>query len=319
LRKARPALCFSAALLSLWPAPCQGQKPQIALEVTGQCPARVALERLILGFVPQDHVFVDTPRIEVRDGGESYDVTVTSGERVDRRSYDDAERRCDERARFAAVFAVLTLLPPELWPENVGSPAPEPPPAPAPAAGPSAPPTTVVAVRRTPRRARLVRVELGGFVAASPRVIEQPAIVLAGAELRTVIGPGAWRGSLALDVAPETDFSTNGVMGSLSRFSGRAGLRHELGLPYAELSALALLERVRGQGFYRDEQSAALDWGARAEAGLLWPPAAGFGAVLGLHVTLVPWSRGLTAEPRGEVSQLPRLWLGATLGATYEP
>ena len=60
--------------------------------------------------------------------GDSYTVSVTKADATRMTTgYTDVARDCDTRARFAAVFVVLTVFPPELDLE-LHKPAPPPPP-----------------------------------------------------------------------------------------------------------------------------------------------------------------------------------------------
>ena len=52
--------------------------------------------------------------VDVADLGETYRVRLTTGNNQRVRVYRDLARDCEQRARFAAVFVVLTLMPPEL-------------------------------------------------------------------------------------------------------------------------------------------------------------------------------------------------------------
>ena len=68
-------------------------------------------------------------------------LTVSNTQRV--RVYRDVARDCEQRARFAAVFVVLTLMPPELLIETPKLLAAEPP---SPEPAPPEPPPPVVAL-----------------------------------------------------------------------------------------------------------------------------------------------------------------------------
>lgn len=56
-------------------------------------------------------------RVLVSDEGSTYRVSVTGEGTTAQKTYSDAARDCARRTRFAAVFAILTLMPPELEPE----------------------------------------------------------------------------------------------------------------------------------------------------------------------------------------------------------
>jgi hypothetical protein len=64
--------------------------------------------------------------VVVTDEGASYRVSVTGEGTTAQKTYTDPGRECARRTRFAAVFAILTLMPPELEPDPESSTKPQP-------------------------------------------------------------------------------------------------------------------------------------------------------------------------------------------------
>jgi hypothetical protein len=109
--------------------PPMAERPPSAPEITstGACPSADAIWTAMSSLVPSG-ALESLPRaaaVDVADAGETYRVrlTVSNTQRV--RVYRDVARDCEQRARFAAVFVVLTLMPPELLIETPKLPAAE--------------------------------------------------------------------------------------------------------------------------------------------------------------------------------------------------
>src|SRR5262249_40507218 len=90
----------------------------------------------------QQRKIIPTSHVIVRDDGEKYEITVSTPEQSVERSYSDPLRECDRRTRFVAVFAILTLMPPEIGSPKEPNELPEPPPMPPPK--PMVPPPTPI-------------------------------------------------------------------------------------------------------------------------------------------------------------------------------
>ena len=165
------------------PAPFE---PPVAVTVSGTCPDGEAISEAIASIVPAKDLdrFASASKVEVSDLGDSYRVSVNA-KGIDRmRVYRDLAHDCEHRARFAAVFIVLTLMPPDVLLDAL-PPPPPPPPAP-PAPPPPAPPAVVIAPPPVP--VRRVRLELSLMIDVAPRSGLSPAVALGG-ELRGAPGP----------------------------------------------------------------------------------------------------------------------------------
>ena len=123
-----------------------------------------------------------TAAVDVADAGDTYRVrlTVSNTQRV--RVYRDVARDCEQRARFAAVFVVLTLMPPELLIETPKLPAAEPP-SPEPVRPSRRPRSSLW----TPRRGACAS-SWQRWATPRPRVLSAPEMTGAGGELRAAIG-----------------------------------------------------------------------------------------------------------------------------------
>jgi hypothetical protein len=119
--RSRPHLAWIAGLLGLVGAMATrvAAAPRVerpVLNVVGACPGAEMVGRAIESLIPgQVLSSADGPaRIDLLDQGDSYRVTVTAGGAARERVYRDLAHDCEQRARFAGVFIVLTLMPPEV-------------------------------------------------------------------------------------------------------------------------------------------------------------------------------------------------------------
>ncbi len=281
----------------------------------GDCPEPAAVEREVLRLIPPErHERLRRGvRIELDDLGESYRVTVSKDGTSVKKNYADPARDCDGRARFAAVFAVLTVMPPELGPDAL---APKPPPPPAP------PPVPVVVVVPTPAppRSPLAHIELAAVFGYAPAIVRAPELTTFGGELRLALGRGALAGTLSIAYLSRAKFELDGVHGDLSQLPASAGLRVNSDLGSwslaADLGVLAVLQRVRATDLAQSNTETALELGARGGLMFERPIGAGFAPFFGAFAWVVPAPRDLAALPQGALGNLPYLWIGGTLGVS---
>ncbi|HTN84147.1 MAG TPA: glycosyl hydrolase [Sorangium sp.] len=166
-------IALGAALAAVGqPSPAGAQEARAA----ATCPAREALLTAVDRLVSASgRAAAADGDIEVRDLGDRYSVTVLGYTRV----YVDEARDCAARAQNAAVFAALTLYPPDIEaPRRAAGPRPDParlaapppspaPPSPLPAPAPPAP-VTVSGPVQPAAGGHSVAVELGVFGADAP-------------------------------------------------------------------------------------------------------------------------------------------------------
>ena len=322
----RPRRCLGAwpwfSLLIFASSGARAQAPSEAANTftfgNSDCPEPTAVEREVRRLIPSDRqsVLDAGVRIELQDLGESYRVTVSKDRATVKKSYADAARDCDGRARFAAVFAVLTIMPPELEPSD-NTPEPEPPPPP-PAPTPIA--IEPVAMAPAPPLPPLARVDLAGLFVAAPALGQAPKLDGFGGELGVGLGRGAFAGKLSLGYVARSRYELEGVVGDVATLPASAGvqLRSELGpLTLAgELGLLALLERARSTNLARSTGATSLDLGARAGLSLAWPWGRRFAPFVGVFTWLLPAPRELSAAPQGVIGNLPYWWVGGAAGVS---
>ncbi|HEX2674896.1 MAG TPA: hypothetical protein VHM25_28665, partial [Polyangiaceae bacterium] len=206
-------------------------------------------------------------RVELQDLGDSYRVAVWKDGASVNKNYSDPARDCDGRARFAAVFTVLTLMPPELGAEPVAEPEPKPEPK-------QPPPALEPAAVEQPASAHMqalppfVHLELSALVVYAPAILEAPGMHSFGGELRIALGRGALSGTLSVGYLPRASFELNGVHGELSRVPMSVGARYRGDFEAWSLSAdfglLLVAERVRANNLLTTTPESAANFGLRA-------------------------------------------------------
>jgi hypothetical protein len=297
-------------------------EPTVAITVAGTCPNAEAISAAIASIVPAKDLdrFASSAKAEVSDLGDSYRVSVNA-KGIDRlRVYRDLAHDCDHRARFAAVFIVLTLMPPDVLLDALPPPPPPPPPAPPP---PVAPPHPSVVAPLPPVAPRRVRLELSFLADFAPRA-GAPLAVALGGELRLAPGPRRLGPVGAVGIAAGSiDF------GSVSATELRLPFDLGLRLPLVTRAALDLVADVGVAGaVFRDrakntvdpQAGTRLDLGARAglvvHAGRLSDRLLGSA---GLHLEVFPRPYDVTLTPQGTVGRTPAFWVGGTLGLAVQP
>ena len=292
--------------------------PELSVTSSGssECPAPHAVEQAVLRLIPREHhdlLTVHAVRIELEDQDNSYRVRVFKDGTSFAKTYADAARDCEGRANFAAVFAVLTVMPPELGfaapPEPKPEPKVEPP-----------PPTVEVSKRAplAPREPPLAHIELSGIIAYAPAILDAPELTSFGGELRVALGRGALSGTLSVAYLARAKFQLGDVQGEVTRLPASVGvrLRSELGsLDLAgELGASAISQRVQGTNLVESRVHTTLELGLRAGIQVSTAGSARFRPFAGAFAWLSPGPRELAASPNGVVGNLPYLWLGGALG-----
>ena len=289
--------------------------PRIA--AVGDCPGADAVAQTIETLIPRRAI--PAPRrgaeVNVVDQGDSYKVQVVVEGTTHTRLYRDLGRDCAHRARVAAVFVVLTLMPPELLMES--PPAPLPPPL-------ASPPAVVVAPQPPPIQPPAWRpsLALAGVLDVAPAVLDAPVIVSPGVELRLALRKGRLAGELGLGVQPGAGFSLAGVSARQRRLPMDASVAFrqplrgalELGAAAGVAGAVFAIEGVnppvRGEG-------TRIELGARAAVELrVVSPSRRLVGFIGAHAIYFPRSYELATTPTGVVGHTPSLWVGGQLGAS---
>jgi hypothetical protein len=291
------------------------------ISVNGTCPNGEAIWAAVASIVPakdRDR-FAGAAKIEVSDLGDSYRVAVNAAG-IDRlRVYRDLGRDCDHRARFAAVFIVLTLMPPDVLLDALPVPPPEPPPPPPPPPEPPRPPPPPAPPPPRPRRLR-IEISFAGDLALRPGT---PTAATLGGELRAAPGPKRLGPVGAIGVAGGTiDFGT--VSATELRVPFDLGLR----LPLLARGAVDFVADVGMAGaiFHDAAKNTAdpqagtrLDLGARAAVVIHHGRANDrLLEILGIHAEAFPRPYDVTLTPQGTVGHTPVFWLGVTFGLAVQ-
>jgi hypothetical protein len=267
----------------------------LSVQSEGTCPnaeqVSAALDYLLkgvgdtVGSVPSDAAMT----LVLVDLGARYQVSLDG----QTREYADPARDCEERARIAAVFAAITMEPPEVA-------ARARPPAPSPAsrrqmelrvAG-----LTDVGVKRS-SQAFTAGGELRGALVGQHWGIE----IGAGAEWPATLAWGAYRAQI-------TRFPLDlGVRGVLRR-------AHAVGSLSAGVAVVPFTLRGEGTGLPVHDGGTRMDLGLRSSISVTFLPAARFSPFVGLHVLVSPKSYVVVVDPVGQVGSTPQVWVGATFG-----
>jgi hypothetical protein len=319
----------AATSLSAWVAPALAQVAEKRVAEPAQftfssveCPDPKAVQLAVLSLIPPEHYvrLEHGVRIELEDLGESYRVTVSKDGATVKKRYSDPARDCEGRARFAAVFAVLTLMPPELG--LAALPQAEPEAEPKPTAPPAAPPPLGPTLESTmPARPPLVHIELSALYAYAPPILEAPSLHTFGAELRVAVGRGAISGTLSLAYTQRAQFDLASVQGEITRLPLSVGARLRTDFSAwslaAELGLLLVPERVRATNLLSEHTASALDVGVRAGVQLERKIGPHFAPFVGAFVWLSPAPSEISALPEGVLGNLPYLWLGGAVGVSF--
>ena len=276
--------------------------------VDGTCPSPQSVLTVLQSLLPSGGVGAPAGA-SVADRGAVYVVAV--GDQT--KTYPDADRNCDQRARIAAAFIALALEPGSAPPEQEHA-AP-----PAPVAGAATEDRAPAAPGRAFTWARLDG--LGAFEVSSPSGLGSP-----GLALEVAAGRGAWGAwaACAWIGAATMRFATAGDV-RLERFPCAIG-------PAARLLVTRVLEtelkggvalgamRATGQGFATAYSAERLEVGARLaiDAAIHVSPSARLLPVAGLEATFYPVPYHLALAPGGIVASTPTVWAGVTAGLRWE-
>jgi hypothetical protein len=332
-------------------APTPIAVPSPYVNSTSECPAGAEVEQEIVGLAPtlrQSRVEV---RIQISDTGAEYTVDVIDPKLRAQKSFFDPARDCKRRARFVAVFVVLTLMPPgfdmpstDVAPEAPPTQSPDKPSTPEVSPGtlspstqvPEKPPSPSVGRQRVqsssavddgrasgtpqPRLKSTVRVEGALVLQWTPAVFQSLEMTSIGGEARGLFGRGRLAALVSIGYIKRSTFSAEGIHGSMRRMPAVVGAQWRTRLSRiefeTELGAVAMFERVRGNGFVHSEQNSTVQFGARLGAvvssaqGRLVP-------YFGAYVSAFPLRQELLAAPQGVVGKTPTLDLSITLGGSY--
>ena len=282
--------------------------PPVAVE--GACPTQPAVLTVLQSLLPSSGAAAAPASASVADRGAAYVVVV--GDRT--KTYPDADRNCDERARIAAAFIALALEPDSEPPKSERAPPP------APVAAP-VPDDRVPETARAPLPTWLRLDGVGAFEVSSPLGLGSPGVALEAAAGRGAWG--AWAACAWIDAAT-LRLAAAGESVRLERFPCAIGPAARLlvtRVVETELKAGVALGAMRaaGQGFAMAYSSERLEVGARVaiDAAFYLSPGAHLGPVAGLEVTYYPVPYHLALAPGGVVASTPTVWAGVTAGLRW--
>jgi hypothetical protein len=329
----------TALVVGIFPGRALAADLERAPASISNCPESEAVWSTVVKLVPAaaTQLLAARPKVDIVDFGERYRIRVRSDGRVLERAYSDPARGCDRRARFAAEFIVLALLPPQMSVEAKDAAGPEPSGSPGEAgktaSGPQAqrsspppPPPPAEAERPSKNgqalRAPVVRIEASGVGEASPPVLGAPGILMWGADLRVRIGAGRFGGMAGVGYLPRVEFDAGDFRAAVTRVPAIAGVWTRLFDGPFRLDASAAVTGAfeRYEGVSPHSPSVATRLAPGVEAGVTASTRAlgGLGPFLRATFAWVPLSHEVIAVPQGNVATTPSLWLGASIGMSLE-
>jgi len=292
----------------------------VTIEGAARCPSADAVAHALSSLLPDAKIARadDALLVRVDDLGTRWRLTVGDS----RRELPDGARRCEERARQAAVVVALALAPP-----TVDSAATEPPPAvaTAPTVEAAASPPSEIEVRapieerpRAPVSHRMFSLELGARLDMAPAA-DGGALAEGGVALRAALGRGRFAGALGiaavtpstLSLAPSTVHMTRIPIDLSLRVLLHAGRRADTAVDAGAVAHVLLLEGAAGMGGNR------VDVGARAAATERFWLSDDTAFFVSAEASFLPRTYALVIDEGGQSvaeGHTPDLWLGMTLG-----
>jgi hypothetical protein len=270
----------------------------VASHARADCPDAARITTLARRSVAE----ADDVHVEVVDEGDRW-VLVADGAPL---AFDDAEHRCDERARLGAqalIAAIEAQLPPKptLSELIAGNYVPEAPPSAQLAATREWTATLDIGAALDVARGGLFAG--GGFARAGVTAL-LGNLVLGGALGVVGQSPGsaaAGQGSFRIERVP-VDLDAR-----VAARLGRLVLGADFGVSVAALHIAADASVPRAA-------ATRIELGLRLAARLEVPLTSRLGFVLGIDATVVPSPDSLPAPPRADVVRLPDVWVVASLG-----
>jgi hypothetical protein len=289
----------------------QAIEQRVRMQSGNLCPtaATVAAETWALTPAHQRAVLDELREVQIEDLGATYRIVVTTEKGTKERIYQGPERDCAKRARFVAVFVVLTLMPPEgQSPDATIAETPSPA---TPQPSPESSKPNLIAER-------LFRLEVAAVSEQGIKLDGANGVGYFGGSLRALVGRGGLVPALGVSYAALGHFDAGGVQGDLARAAAHAGLRArvrasawELG---AEADAVIVTSRATATNLVHPTSDSGIELGIEAALLVAVPTKIRVEPFLSTAVRWIPVPHGLTAIPRGEVGVLPHLWIGASAG-----
>jgi hypothetical protein len=293
----------------------QAIEQRIRMQPGSVCPtaAAVAAESWALTPTHQRAVLDELRDVQIEDLGASYRIVVTTAKGTKERIYQGPERDCEKRARFVAVFIVLTLMPPEGQLAEATAAEPT-----SPATPPPSPEIATPNLAPNLAPEPLFRLEVAATAEQGLELDGANGVRYFGGSLRALAGRGVLMPALGLSYAALGHFEAGGVQADLARAAAHAGLRArvrtsnwDLGV---EADAVLVTSRAIATNLVHPGNDSGIELGVEAALVVAVPTKIFVEPFLATDVRWIPVPHGLTALPRGEVGVLPHLWIGASAG-----
>jgi hypothetical protein len=269
--------------------------PPLRVYSDGDCPSATqvstALNYLLQGSgttAASDHTVPDLV-LAVADEGPRYQVFLADQSR----GYVDLKRDCQERARVVAVFAAITMEPPEV----TGHSKPLPP---------------------QPPRHSALEFRVGAVSDMGVSGSSQPLTF--GGELRAILAGQRWGIEFGAGGQAPAGLAWGVYQAKITRFPMDLSLRGALRGAHVVVSASVgpawAIFRLGGEGAalpVRDDGTR-LDLGLRCAASLQVLVGTRVSPFITLQGTVWPRPYAIIVDPVGQVGTTPPVWVGATLG-----
>ena len=260
------------------------------------CPSHEAFGDALRAIFPDVEILTtgDGLRVELMDSGARYRVVAGTVAR----EFVDPARRCEERARNAAVFVALVLEPPNVERvEHVEQ---------------VEPPIEAAAFPR-------VAFDVGGLFDSAPR--SENTLAVGGGRVELAVGSAALAGVIGVDLVSATTMDLGTVRARLTRvpfsIGGRATWHRGSSAMSFDAAAVAAIQITMGLDTTSSSEQTRLELGLRAAATYTvqaWQHVAPF---ISIDAELVPSPYDLVWSGMGIVGTTPRAWLGAVIGCEF--
>lgn len=264
------------------------------------CPSAPAFALALRRIVPDIEIVTEVRglRVGLLDTGPEYEVTAGSL----RRTFEDPGRRCEERARKAAVFVALALAPPAIDDPVVAEPKP---PAPRPA----------------PRDGLRAQLELGALVDVAPRTGSN-TLVSGGAQLRVYLGSAHVGGVVGVAGSSPTNVALVGARAHLVRIPVDLLVRGQLPKRRVVLSAdvgvVLTAQLSQGRGLSSSRYEKRLEVGLRVAAMVQYRALPRVAPFVALQLEYVPVPSEFVAAGAGVIGTSPSFWLSGVIGLAFK-
>jgi hypothetical protein len=290
--------------------PAGRDRAPLVVSGSGTCPDPQLVETMLRSFDLPSGSLHDRGTPEVNDLGDRFRVSAAGHVR----EYDDPSHDCAERARIAAVFAALTLAPPELLPE--APPPPPPPPAPVPAAAEAPRPPFRSGNGGGPPWGRF---EAAGRFEGAPALADSQAFFEGGAMIRLALGWSAsWGAELGVGLLASRIMQLDGAKAREQRFPFELGVRWRTReAPFELAVALGLSGAwftTEGNELAVSDRQSRLDLGLGAALQGRWPSTSRLAPFLGVRAQYFPRAYGFSVTGRGDVGSTPKFRVAGEIG-----